>query len=178
MKIHAAKIIAALGPIVLRRSARSKLTGVNRTGSRPFPWLSRTGRFWPMGSLADRGTEDVWSARRGGLPAQRDHLPAIGDDGGAGDKAAGIRRQQQKRAVKIAFFAEPADRDVALNRGAALGCQIIAIHLGDDPAGRDGVDANTFEREFERQRPSQLNDARLGGGIGDHAFVEDRKSVV
>src|SRR5579863_2643259 len=93
------------------------------------------------------------------LTAQRDHLAAVGDDGGAGDKAAGVGDEQQERPIEIAFFAEAADRDFALERCAALALQIVAVELGDDPARRDGIDADALERKFERQRLGKLDDA-------------------
>ena len=54
------------------------------------------------------------------LTAQRDHLAAVGDDGGAGDEAAGVGDQQQQRPVEIALLAEAADRNFALERCAAF----------------------------------------------------------
>ena len=51
-------------------------------------------------------------------------------------------------------------------------CEIVAVELGDDPARRDGVDADALERELERQRLGELDHAGLGGGIGDDALVD------
>ena len=59
--------------------------------------------------------------------------------------------------------------------------QIIAIDLGDEPARRDGVDAHALEGEFEAQRLGHLDDAGLGGRIGDgalrHAEAQHRGDV-
>src|SRR5215467_9755786 len=84
--------------------------------------------------------------------AQRDHLSAVRHDRGAGHKAPGIGSKQQQRTIEIARFAKAANGNVAFDGDAAFGRQIIAVHFGDDPSRRNGVDANTFEREFERQR--------------------------
>ena len=48
--------------------------------------------------------------------AQRHHLAAVRDNGGAGDEAPGVGDQQQERTVEITLLAEPADRDFALER--------------------------------------------------------------
>src|ERR1700761_8024689 len=101
--------------------------------------------------------------------AQRDHLAAIGDDGGAGDEAAGVGDQKQQRPVKIALLAETADRNFALELGATFALQIIAVELGDNPTRGDGVDADAFEGKLERQCLGQLDHAGLGGCIGDDA---------
>ena len=44
------------------------------------------------------------------------HLAAVGDDGGARDVAAGVRREQQERAVEIAVLAEAAHGNSRLTR--------------------------------------------------------------
>ena len=82
------------------------------------------------------------------LPAHRDHLPAVAHDGRAGHVGAGVRRQQQQRAVEIAVLAEAADRNVAGQLLARLARQIVAVDVGDEPARRDGVDAHALEGEL------------------------------
>ena len=48
--------------------------------------------------------------------------------------------------------------------------EIFVVDLGDEPAGRDGVDAHALEGELERQRLGDLHHAGLGGGIGGDAL--------
>src|SRR5664279_2462248 len=79
------------------------------------------------------------------LSPDRNDLPAVDHDGGAGDVAAGVRRQQQQCAVKLAVLAEAAGRDFALDGGAGLAHQVIVVHFGDEPAGGDGIDAHALE---------------------------------
>ena len=120
----------------------------------------------------DHGTPSGGSTADGALaaptarPRTRHHLPAVDDDRRAGDEAAGVGRQQQQRAVEVARLAEAADRNVALDRRAALAFEIVAVQLGDDPARRDGVDADALERELERQRLGELDHAGLRHRIG------------
>src|SRR5262249_30681454 len=129
-----------------RARPRARSSGRCATPSRPNPtppWSSRWG--WAGCSAACTGPFDA-------SPAYRHHLAAVGDDGCPGDEAAGVGDEQQQRAVEIALHAEAAHRNIALDGLAFLTHQIIAIELGDDPAGRNGVDANALEGEFERQR--------------------------
>src|SRR5260370_2611583 len=69
-------------------------------------------------------------------PPQRHHLPAVDDDGGARDEAAGIGDEQKQRAVEIALLAETAYGDLAFDRGALLAHEIIAVQIGHNPPGR------------------------------------------
>ena len=48
--------------------------------------------------------------------------------------------------------------------------EIFVVDLGDEPAGRDGVDAHALEGELDRQRLGDLHHAGLGGGVGDRAL--------
>src|SRR5215471_8121072 len=117
----------------------------------------------------------------GSSAAQRDHLAAVDHDGGASHVASRIRDEQQERAVEIAVLAEAADRDVAGELPAFLAAQEVAVDLGDEPAGRDGVDAHALEGELEAERLGDLHHAGLGGGVGDHALgdaeAEHRRNV-
>src|SRR6185312_10232560 len=54
------------------------------------------------------------------LALDLDDLPAVDHDGRAGDVGAGVRHQQQQRAVEIALVAEAAHRDLALDGGTLL----------------------------------------------------------
>ena len=54
-------------------------------------------------------------------------------------------------------------RPTGISRLIAAPCslvEIVAVQLGDDPARRDGVDADALERELERQRLGELDHAR------------------
>ncbi len=73
-------------------------------------------------------------------------------------------------AVKIAVLAEPADRDFAPELIARLARQVVTVEIGHEPAGRDGIHANAFERELEAERLGQLHDAGFGRRIGDDAL--------
>ena len=75
------------------------------------------------------------------LAAQRDHLAAVDHDRGAGDVASRVGDEQQQGAVEIAVLAEAADRDVAGELLALFALEVVAVDLGDEPAGRDGIDA-------------------------------------
>ena len=86
-------------------------------------------------------------------PAQRHHLAAVGDDGGAGDEAAGVGYEQQKRAVEVARIAEPADRNVALDGGAFFR-RVIAVELGLDPARRASCSATCCSQAASPPRRS------------------------
>src|SRR4029077_1121340 len=100
--------------------------------------------------------------------AQRDHLAAVDHDRGACDIASRIRGEQQERAVEVAVLAEAADRDVAGELFAFGALQVVAVDLGDAPAGRGRVDAYALEGELEAERLGDLHHAGLGGGVGDH----------
>src|SRR5436309_13422057 len=102
--------------------------------------------------------------------AQRHQLAAIDHNGGASDEATGIGSEQKQRSVEVALLAEAADGDFALDGGAALARKILAIKVGHDPAGRNGIDPNALERKFERKGLGELDHAGFGGGIGDVAL--------
>ena len=78
----------------------------------------------------------------------------------------------KQRAVEIAVAAEPADRDVAGELLAFLGREVVAVDLGDEPARRDGVDADALEGELEAERLRHLHHAGLGRRIGDDALAD------
>src|SRR5271166_2529497 len=62
----------------------------------------------------------------GSSAAQRHHLPAVGDNGRAGDEASSVGGEQQERTVEIALLAETADRNLALELHAVFARQIVA----------------------------------------------------
>src|SRR4249919_3647362 len=101
------------------------------------------------------------------LPFDLNDLSAIDDDGRARDVTAGVRHQQQQRTVEIAGVAETAHRNLTLDGSTCFAGKIVVIHFGDEPAGRDRVDAHTFERQLDGQRLGDLHDARFCGGVGN-----------
>src|SRR6185437_590847 len=107
--------------------------------------------------------------------------PAVDHDGGAGDVGPCVGDQQQQRAVEVAVVAEAAHRDVALDGRAGLAVEVVVVDLGDEPAGRDGVDAYALEGELERQRLGGLHHGgfrhRVGGGALGDAEAEHRGDV-
>src|SRR5262245_24181320 len=105
-----------------------------------------------------------------GSPPQRHHLPTVDDDGGAGDEAAGVGDEQKQRAVEIALLAEPAHGDLAFDRGALFAYEIIAIDVGHDPAGRDGVHTHALKGKLEPERLGELDDPSFCHGIGRRPF--------
>src|SRR6516162_5499289 len=124
------------------RTRTSSISGGNVKSMRAFPLVWR-------GHGAAR------------LAPQRHHLSAIDHNRRARDIAAGLGGKQQQGAVKIMLLAEAADRNLALDGGPLLAGEIRAIHLGHEPARRNGVDPHPFERELERERLGELNDARF-----------------
>src|SRR5262249_48270259 len=115
------------------------------------------------------------------LPPQPRRLAAVDHIGGAGDIAAGVGGEQEEHAVEIARLAEAAGRDVARHLRALGALEKFAVEFGDDKAGRDGVDAHAAEGQLDRERLGELDDAGLGGTVGDDALVdghaEDRRDV-
>src|SRR6187401_740125 len=92
------------------------------------------------------------------LPFDLHDLSAIDDDCRARDVTTRVRHQQQQRAIKIAGIAEAAHRDLALDGGTCFAVKIFVVHLGDEPAWRDRVDAYPFERKLDGKRPGDLHD--------------------
>src|SRR5690242_2674558 len=86
------------------------------------------------------------------LPLDLNDLAAIDHDGRARDVTAGVRYQQQQRAVEIARVAETPHRNFTLDGGTCFAGKIVVIHFGDEPARRDRVDTHPFERQFDRKR--------------------------
>src|SRR6185437_11785003 len=143
-------------------SCSEKFAGSASSGSTSFSTKARTRR-----RSASVSGESVKSMP---LPLDLHDLPAIDHQRRAGDVAAGVGYQQQQCAVEITSRAEAAHRDVALELFAGFAHQIVVVDLGDEPAGGDGVDAHAPEGELDRQRLSDLDDGRLGGGIGSDAL--------
>src|SRR5262252_173484 len=102
--------------------------------------------------------------------AQCHHLAAVDHDGRARDEASGIGGEQEQRPVEIALLAEAAHRDLARHGGALLAREVIAVEVGHDPAGRDGVDADALEGKIEPERLGKLDDARFRYRIGGRAL--------
>src|SRR5262249_61982885 len=91
-------------------------------------------------------------------------------DARARHAAAGVGGEQQQRAVEIALLAEAAHGDLARDRGALFAREVIAVEVGHDPAGRDGVYAHALEGKLEPERLGELEDARFRHRIGDRAL--------
>ena len=72
-----------------------KFSGSASSGSTSFSTKARTRR-----RISSTSGDNVKSI--GPLPFDLHHLPAVDQDGGAGDVAAGVRHQQQQRAVEVA----------------------------------------------------------------------------
>src|SRR6516162_6060737 len=105
---------------------------------------------------------------------QRDHLAAVDHDGGASNESPGVRGEQQQGAVEVAVAAEAADRDVAGEPLAFFAGEIVAVDLGNEPARRNGIDADALEGEFEPERLGDLHHPGLGSRIGDDAFADPK----
>jgi len=90
-----------------------------------------------------------------------DHRAAIDDDGLPGDKRAGPRRQQQRRAGDVDRLPEPAQRRRRFTRGAARGVFVKrAGEFGLDQTRRDAIDAHVMRSEFGGEVTRELE---IGG---------------
>src|SRR5207248_2045374 len=54
-----------------------------------------------------------------------------------------------------------ADGNLALDSSAVFAREVITVEVGDDPAGRDRVDADAPEAKLERERLGELDHAGL-----------------
>src|SRR5262249_2758015 len=131
-------------------SCSEKFAGSDSSGSTCSSTKARvrTRRF----SISGGNVKSLGRTPEVGRPpsaAQPHHLPGVDHDGGTGHVGAGVRGEQQQRAVEIAVLTETADRDVARHRPTLLAFEVPAIDLGHKPAWGDGVDAHATERELE-----------------------------
>ncbi len=67
-------------------------------------------------------------------------------------------------------LAETTGGDLALDGGALLAQQIVAVEIGDDPSGRDRIHTHALEGELERKRLGHLDDAGLGHCISGRSL--------
>ena len=95
-------------------------------------------------------------------------MATVDGDHAAGHEAAGLRRQQQQRAVEMLGLADAPLRD-ALDQPLAAGrLPEVAVHLGLDVAGADRVDPDVVARPLHGQRARQMDQAGLRGVVGRH----------
>ena len=77
--------------------------------------------------------------------------------------AAGVRGEEEQRAVELMGIAHPGDRRVLLDVAlAALVGVHAGGHLGGEPAGAQGVDAHALAGPLEGQLLGELHDGALG----------------
>ena len=69
-------------------------------------------------------------------------MAAVDGEDRSGHVGAGVRRQQQQRAVQIGQPAEPALRDALDQRLAGIAGEEVGVQLGLDIAGAQRVDAD------------------------------------